>query len=164
MPIPFSTTFGTLPENVRIKAQDIGQVPQLTLTWFIVNRSMADVEISGISGDLYVGAWRVGSFEANPPQVYKPGYEKNAAVTVTKARISKGGKAEATVTLFPPIEFWLSSNECCSLFNTKTNMNSFWGNIVIDIEPKSIDIEEIGSVAASYKDKLSNRLKSLLGG
>ena len=149
-------------ERIKIKTAEVGQIPQLTLTWVVRNRSMTSITISDISGGLYVGAWRIGVFSAHTPPEKQLGYDKSPIVTVRKKVLKKGDASEIEVTIFPPIEFWLTENENCTLYDTVVRVTSFWGSAVIRIMEERIPIEDIHQVALSYRDRLSNKLNRLL--
>lgn len=153
-------------EDIRASAEDRGLVPQITLSWRIINRSMTDVTISGISGDLYVGAWRVGTFETSKPSQKQYGYSWSPTVSITQKVLKKGNQpgsqAGVDIVLFPSLEFWITNNYTCALYNAMVEVKSFWGTVVSPLIKENIKVENAEAVFTRYREQLKARLTSAL--
>jgi hypothetical protein len=149
-------------EDTRIIANFGGRIPHLTLSWNIHNRSMANVAVSQIVGDLYAGFWRIGTFEMYEPVEKQHGYSWQPIVTITQKNLKKDAILGVEITLFPTTEFWLTDIYSCSLFNTKIKITSFWGSVMTKNDKENILIENGQSIASQYRSVLSTRLKSLV--
>lgn len=146
-------------ERIRVTAEDVGLIPQLTIIWTVENRSMADIVINSISGQLNIGAWRVAIFGSSYPQKKMFGYDWSPAVTVTKLKLKKSDRAEVNIVVFPPIEFWIKENYNCILRNTIVEVKSFWGKVRTEVKSNDhLKIENVERVALGYQDKMNNRL------
>ncbi|MFO8010572.1 MAG: hypothetical protein R6U89_07155 [Dehalococcoidia bacterium] len=149
-------------ENIRIMAEEKGQVPQLNLSWQIQNRSLFNVAISRIRGDLYIGAWRIASFETQKPQEKLPGYSWDPPVTVRQRFLKKRDRSSIEVVLFPPIEFWISGAQECSLYNTSVDVSCLWGTVTTTLDTDIIKIDQFEQAAAKYQSSLKTKLKPIL--
>ena len=152
-------------ENIRINAEYKGLVPQITLSWRIVNRSMAKVTISKISGDLYIGAWRIGTFETDSPLQKQYGCSWSPTVSVTQKVLKKGNQpgsqAGVEIVLFPSLEFWLMQNYTCALYNAMVEVRSFWGAALTTVIKENLKVENAETVFVQYRDNLKTRLTSV---
>jgi hypothetical protein len=153
-------------EDIRASAEDNGLVPQITLSWSLVNRGMTEVTISRISGDLYIGAWRVGTFETDRPWQKQSGYSWSPMVSVTRKVLKKSNAVENTagieIVMFPPLEFWIADNYTCALYNAMVEVKSFWGTVVSPLSQENIRVENVESVSVRYRERLKVRLTSIL--
>lgn len=154
-------------ENIRVKASLEGQIPQLNLLWNIVNRSMTNVAITEIFGSLYVGSWRIGTFDMRKPVEKKVGYSWSPPVTVSQTVLSKPisdkhAISQVEVILFPPTEFWLSDNEYCSFYDGNVRVIFFKGDTLIEVKQEKIEIEDVKKIATSYRNNLKTKLGRLL--
>jgi hypothetical protein len=153
-------------ENIRINAEDKGLVPQITLSWRIVNRSMTKVTISKIFGDLYIGAWRVGTFGTDSPLQKQYSSSWSPVVSITQKVLKKGNQpgSQATIeiVLFPSLEFWLAQNYTCALYNAMVEVKSFWGIALSTVSKENIKVENAESVFVRYREHLKTRLTSVL--
>ncbi|MBU2535102.1 MAG: hypothetical protein ABIK32_07460 [Chloroflexota bacterium] len=156
---------GISHDRFQIEAHFDGRIPHLTLRWRIKNVSPIDVEITRISGELYIGAWRIGSFDSNNFPESHTGYSWNPLVAVGRKSLKKKGDySEICITFFPSLELWLMDTYSCNLYNAFVELRGIGVTAVTKIVEDSLDIKNAEQIATQYRDSLRNRLSKICKG
>lgn len=154
-------------ERIKIKAYFDGKIPHIILSWCAVNRSNVDIDIRRIAGELYMGVWRVASFDSDRILEAHYGHTWNPLVSTQKLKLKKkGDKTDIIITIFPSLEFWLVNTPPykCSLYNSAVGVSFTGGSTTTKLPTEdSIAIDDFESVSSRYLDALKNSMKQKLG-
>ena len=149
-------------EQIAIKAQHIGKVPQLDVVIRIANHSLANIKITRVFGELHIGSWRFEKFDSSNllKRSSNSCYTWSPLIRVDGTDLKKrGGIVDIEVTLFPPIEFWLMGDHFnCSLYNAGIEIKCSSGKLKKEIHTDEIQIKDIEPIAISYKNIIRNKL------
>src|SRR5271157_3045952 len=153
-------------EEIKIRAQHIGKIPQLVISFRITNRSMTNVKIARVFGELHIGKWRVDRFNSEPIQERHSNdcFSDSALIIVAPLNLKKRREtSDITITLFPPTEFWIIEDQFkCSLRNAGIEFKCSYGNPKIEISKDDIQIEGAISIATAYRNEIKKKLDSIV--
>jgi len=156
-------------EKMKIKAKFDGAIPQIVLSWVIVNRSNVNLKINRIVGELHIGAWRVANFDSDRILENHFGYTWSPLIASQNLELKKKRtQTEVIMTYFPSLEFWFINMQNhtyhCSLYNSSIDVSFAGGHTTIKIpNEETITIEDFESVSLKYSDKLINMMKLKIG-
>lgn len=156
---------GVRVENIRIKAiSPSNGLPFLTLLSSVNNGSETNIILKRIYGSIYIGDWRIATFDVHDPIQKNLGNNRQQFFTVRGKTIEKGGKSEIEFNFSPSIEFWLSSKDRCSLGDGAIEVRGYGVNITIPYIQDDIPIDGLEQGKSHYVALLKNKFSLITRG